>query len=92
MQQFCITVMIILSFSIIVLGWFLFYSVSDFAFLGVTYFKEHVSAVASEYKVCDTETLQWRLDYDKHNQLVIAQRRFAFMKLIFKSVIVIVTH
>ena len=61
MQQFYITVMIILSFSIILLGWFLFDSVSDFAFLWVTYFVEHVSVVASEYKICNTETITMEL-------------------------------
>ena len=63
MQQFYITKMMMLIFSIIVMCSYLNLVCLVCRVLKNTYFKEHVSVVASKYSICDTEKMLRNLSY-----------------------------
>ena len=54
-QQFYITKMMMLTFSIIVMCSYVYSAVLFPEFLKNTHFKEHDSVVAFKYSICDTE-------------------------------------
>ena len=68
MQQFYITKMMLLIFSIIVIGSLCLVCL----ILKNTYFKEKFSVAPSKYSICNPDTKQKSLDYNNNIQFLVA--------------------